>query len=58
MYTVSVKRDVPVFSFYGYAFLALLIPAIIISWRSLSFERSRWSESDHPPAPILNTENN
>jgi hypothetical protein len=57
-YSVEVKRDVPVASFYGVAFLALLIPAIIISWRSLSFERSRWSESDHPPTPILNTENN
>lgn len=57
-YTVSVRRDVPVFSFYGLAFLALLIPVIIITWRSASFERSRWSESDHPPAPILHTENN
>jgi len=57
-YNVSVKRDVPVFSFYGLAFLALLIPVIIITWRSASFERSRWSESDHPPTPIIHTENN
>lgn len=56
-YNVSVKRDVPVFSFYGLAFLALLIPVIIVTWRSASFERSRWSESDHPPTPIIHTEN-
>jgi hypothetical protein len=55
-YTVEVRRDVPVFGFYGWAFLALLLPAIVLTWRSLSFERSRWSESDHPPSPILNTE--
>jgi len=57
-YNVSVKRDVPVFSFYGLAFLALLIPVIVVTWRSASFERSRWSESDHPPASIIHTENN
>jgi hypothetical protein len=55
-YTVEVRRDVPVFGFYGWAFLALLLPAIVLTWRSLSFERSRWSESDHPPSHILNTE--
>jgi hypothetical protein len=48
-YSVDVKRDVPVFKFYFFAFLALIIPAIIVSWRSAGFERSRWSESDHPP---------
>jgi hypothetical protein len=46
-YTVEVRRDVPVTSFYGIGFLALLIPAILITWRSASFEKSRWSESDH-----------
>jgi hypothetical protein len=55
-YTVAVRRDVPVNSFYGIGFLVLLIPPIMISWRALSFERSRWSESDHPPAPILQRE--
>jgi hypothetical protein len=57
VYTVDVKRDVPVTAFYGIGFLALLIPAILVTWRSVSFERSRWSESDHPPSPIFNTEN-
>lgn len=52
-YTVEVRRDVPVSSFYGIGFLALLIPAILITWRSASFEKSRWSESDHPRSPII-----
>lgn len=56
VYTVQVKRDVPVVGFYGIGFLVLLIPPIFMTWRSVSFERSRWSESDHPPSPILNRE--
>jgi hypothetical protein len=55
-YSVSVKRDVPVAGFYGIGFLVLLIPPIFITWRSVAFERARWSESDHPPSPILNRE--
>jgi hypothetical protein len=51
-YSVQLKRDVPVLGFFGIAFLALLIPAIAITWRSISFERARWSESDHPPMQI------
>jgi hypothetical protein len=53
-YTVDVTRDVPVFGIYGIAFLALLVPAVVISWRSYTFERSRWSESDHPPMELSN----
>ena len=55
-YSVEVRRNVPVMAFYGIGFLALLFPAVLITWRSVSFERSRWSESDHPPSPIVNTE--
>ena len=51
-YTVEVARDVHPFGIYGLAFLALLLPALAISWRSYAFERSRWSESDHPPMQI------
>lgn len=54
-YTVVVLRDVPVFGFFGLAFLALLIPAVAMTWRSLSFERARWAESDHPPIQFTNT---
>jgi len=53
-YTVDVTHDVPVFGIYGIAFLALLVPAVVISWRSYTFERSRWSESDHPPVELSN----
>jgi hypothetical protein len=51
-YTVDVTHDVPVFGIYGIAFLALLVPAVIISFRAYTFERSRWSESDHPPMQL------
>jgi hypothetical protein len=55
-YSIDVIRDVPVFGIYGLAFVALLIPAIIISWRAYTFERSRWSESDHPPVQLSTSE--
>src|SRR5215472_3718594 len=51
-YTVSVTRDVPVFGIYGIAFAVLLLPPLLISWRAYTFERSRWSESDHPPMQL------
>ena len=51
-YTVHVTRDVHPFGIYGLALLALLVPALVISWRSFAFERSRWSESDHPPIQL------
>jgi len=47
-YTITIKRDVPQYSFYGIALGALLLPAIVFSWRALSFEHLRWAESDHP----------
>ncbi|MGC2889850.1 MAG: DUF4178 domain-containing protein, partial [Candidatus Acidiferrum sp.] len=55
VYTVQVRRDVTVPGLFGVAFLALLLPAIAITWRSLSFERARWAESDHPPIHIGNS---
>jgi hypothetical protein len=51
-YTVTVRRDVPQYSLYALAFGALLLPAIVLSWRSLSFEHLRWAESDHPPITL------
>jgi len=56
VYTVQVRRDVTVPGLFGVAFLALLIPAIAITWRSMSFERARWAESDHPPIHIGSSE--
>jgi hypothetical protein len=46
-YSITVKRDVPKFSWFFLAFLALLLPAVVLSWRSLNFEHRRWAESDH-----------
>jgi hypothetical protein len=49
-YEITAKRDVPQFSFFGIAFLALLAPAALLTWRSMNFEHLRWAESDHAPA--------
>lgn len=54
LYTVDVIRDVPVLGIYGIAFVALLLPALVITFRAYTFERSRWSESDHPPMDFSN----
>lgn len=55
-YTVTIKRDVPQYSFYAIALGALLLPAIVLTWRSLSFEHLRWAESDHPPISLGDNE--
>jgi hypothetical protein len=55
-YTVEVRRDVPVFGIYGIAFLALLVPVLIISWHAFNFERQRWAESDHPLVHVDSSE--
>lgn len=46
-YSVSASRDVPQASFAGIALLALLLPAGLITWRSMNFEHLRWAESDY-----------
>ena len=46
-YSISAKRDVPQASFFGLALLALLVPAGLITWRSMNFEHLRWAESDY-----------
>jgi len=51
-YTVTVTRDVPVLTVYLVAFCALLLPALLISWRTYNFEQIRWAESDHPMRSI------
>jgi len=48
-YTITAKRDVPQASFFGIALLVLLVPAGLITWRSISFEHLRWAESDYAP---------
>ncbi len=44
--TWSVRRNVPNFGFFGVAFLLLLIPPIVATFRRGSFEAARWRESD------------
>lgn len=52
-YELTVRRDVPIFKWYWIAALLLLIPPIVTWYRSFSFERSRWLESDYgTPAGI------
>jgi hypothetical protein len=46
-YWLSAKRDVPQASFFGIALLALLLPAGLLTWRSMNFEHLRWAESDY-----------
>jgi hypothetical protein len=53
-YSLQVRRDVPVFKFYGFALLALFLPVLYITFKAISFERARWAESDHPM--VLKTE--
>jgi hypothetical protein len=50
-YTITLRRDVPQASFFGLGILALLLPAGLVTWRSLNFEHLRWAESDHGGAP-------
>jgi hypothetical protein len=51
LYTIRLRRDVPQASFFGLGVLALLLPAGLITWRSLNFEHLRWAESDYGGAP-------
>ena len=48
-YTITLRRDVPQARFFGLGALALLVPAGLITWRSINFEHLRWAESDEGP---------
>lgn len=45
-YTITVKRDVPQLGIFGLALVALLVPAVAVTWRTINFEHRRWAESD------------
>jgi len=49
-YDLAIHRDVPRFTFFWFAALLLLIPPIMTTIRSASFEAARWRESDYAPA--------
>jgi hypothetical protein len=46
-YSVQVRRDVPTYWLFGAALVLLLVPPVLITWRSLAFETTRWNESDY-----------
>lgn len=48
-YQVRIKRDVPSYLFYLFAFLALVVPALLMLIPAANFEQQRWAESDHAP---------
>ena len=52
-YTLTVTRDVPAYELYWIALWALLVPAILLSWRRFNFEQLRWAESDHPRGTVF-----
>jgi hypothetical protein len=52
-YHITLRRDVPVFTFFWLALAALAIPPIMMHWRSTAFEGRRWMESDYAPASAL-----
>jgi hypothetical protein len=45
-YQIRVRRDVTTWAYFWIAFVLLLIPPILITIRSASFETARWAESD------------
>jgi Domain of unknown function (DUF4178) len=48
-YQISVRRDVPIYSYFWIAAALLLIPPIATWFRSTQFESRRWRESDYSP---------
>ena len=48
-YTLAVRRGQPGYFWFIPAFILLLIPPIVTTIRTFSFENSRWAESDYGP---------
>jgi len=48
-YEITLRHDVPNYSWFWIAALLLLIPPIIYTIRSHAFEAKRWMDSDYPP---------
>ena len=48
-YLVTVTRGSPTSVWFLIAVPMLVIPAVLSTWRSISFEHQRWQESDHAP---------
>ena len=52
-YTVTVTHDYPVGYWFWIAAGLLVVPAILITWRSMNFEHLRWQESDHSRSGLV-----
>ena len=48
-YTIQVRRDVPSLLPYAVAFVLLVLPPVVLTFRKWSFEHRRMQESDHAP---------
>jgi hypothetical protein len=48
-YSITLRHDVPNYTWFWIAALLLLIPPILYSVRSRSYEAKRWMDSDYPP---------
>jgi hypothetical protein len=48
-YDLTIRRDVPVWTFFWIAAVLLIVPPAFIGWRGMQYEHLRWQESDHPP---------
>jgi len=46
-YSITVRRGVPVQSWFWFVSILLLIPPLFVTFRKFSFERQRWQESDY-----------
>ncbi len=47
-YTLSIERDVPMFTWLWLALAALVVPPFFLTARGWAFEYKRWQESDFP----------
>ncbi|HUA85959.1 MAG TPA: DUF4178 domain-containing protein [Bryobacteraceae bacterium] len=51
-YDLTLRHDVPNYSWFWIAALLLFLPPVISSFRARSFEARRWSQSDNPAASL------
>ena len=49
-YDVTIRRDVPTYTFFLIAAILLVIPPIVSTMRIGAFETARWRESDYAPS--------
>ncbi len=49
VYELTLRHDVPDYTWFLLAFGLLLIPPIVYTMRARAFEAQRWMNSDHPP---------